>query len=134
MKSAHTASIRPTTPARSDLSVLVVDDDVDVRTVIAEALEGQGYSVATASDGAAALAILRTRAPRLILLDLTMPVMDGVEFRDAQMDDLDLSAIPTVVITGRPEAGQLGGLFVRGCLGKPLELGELLRLVAHYCA
>jgi CheY-like chemotaxis protein len=116
------------------VSVLVVDDDLDIRTVIGEVLEGEGYSVATAADGAAALDILRTRTPRLILLDLTMPNMDGAAFRQAQLKDLELAAIPTVVMTARTDPrAQVGRLFVRGCLSKPIQLRDLLRIVVHYC-
>jgi CheY-like chemotaxis protein len=98
-------------------------------------LEIEGYSVATAANGVAALEILRTQTPRLILLDLTMPVMGGVEFRHVQMDNLELAAIPTVVLTARSNPGnQVGKLSVRGCLAKPIRLEELLRIVAHYCS
>jgi CheY-like chemotaxis protein len=83
----------------------------------------------------AALDILKTRPPRLILLDLTMPVMGGTEFRKVQLEDLELAAIPTVVMTARRDPGtQVSGLSVRACLAKPLQLDELLRIVAHYCS
>lgn len=118
-----------------DLAVLVVDDDFDIRSTIEDVLKGEGYSVATAADGVAALDVLRSRAPRLILLDLTMPNMGGLEFRQHQMENLDLAAIPTVVMTARRDPGtQVAGLSVRGCLAKPIQLDELLRIVAHYCA
>ena len=120
--------------SRPNLSVLVVDDDVDIRSTLEEVLRGEGYSVATAGDGVAALDVIRTSPPRLILLDLNMPVMGGTEFRLVQMEDLDLAAIPTVVMTARPDPGmQVAGLSVRGCLAKPIHLDDLLRIVAHYC-
>jgi CheY-like chemotaxis protein len=118
----------------AELSVLIVDDG-DIRAVIADALRTAGYQVETAANGAEAMTILRTRLPRLILLDLSMPVMSGTEFRQAQMENLELAAIPTIVMTGRPNPGaELAGLSVRGCLAKPIQLPELLRLVEHYCA
>jgi CheY-like chemotaxis protein len=125
----------PSTKEASELSVLVVDDDPDIREIVADVLAIEGYSVATAANGVAALEILRTRRPRLILLDLTMPVMGGVEFRHVQMENLELAAIPTVVLTARSNPGnQVGKLSVRGCLAKPIRLDELLRIVAHYCS
>jgi CheY-like chemotaxis protein len=118
----------------AELSVLVVDDE-EIGSIVANALEAEGYQVATAANGAEALAILRTRLPRLILLDLSMPVMGGKEFRHAQMESLELAAIPTIVMTAHLNPGvEVAGLSVRACLTKPIQLPELLRLVAHYCS
>jgi CheY-like chemotaxis protein len=117
------------------VAVLIVDDDRDIRCTMQEILEEEGYSVATAENGAAALEHLRRIRPQLILLDLTMPVMDGVSFRERQLEDEILAAIPTVVMTARSDAGKdAGPLLVRGCLSKPIDLNELLALVRHYCA
>jgi|HubBroStandDraft_1064217.scaffolds.fasta_scaffold00824_4 two-component system, chemotaxis family, chemotaxis protein CheY len=120
--------------AANSVAVLIVDDDKDIRDTIQELLEYEGYSVATAENGAAALDRLRHVHPQLILLDLAMPVMDGISFREEQMNSDSLAAIPTIVMSARPDPGKdAGPLLVRGCLGKPLDLEELLTLVAHYC-
>ena len=66
--------------ARPDRPVLVVDDDAAIRRVIAAAVAEEGYAVAEAADGAAALALVRAAPPCLILLDLRMPGMNGWEF------------------------------------------------------
>jgi CheY-like chemotaxis protein len=122
------------TDAARPIDVLVIDDDRDIRDTIQELLEGEGYSVATAENGAAALQKLRHVRPQLILLDLMMPVMDGASFREAQMNDESLAAIPTVVMSARNDPGkEAGPLLVRACLSKPIELDDLLALVAHYC-
>jgi CheY-like chemotaxis protein len=124
---ASTDALRP-------IGVLVVDDDRDIRDTIQELLEGEGYSVATAENGAVALRQLQHVHPQLILLDLRMPVMDGASFREAQMNDESLAAIPTIVMSARSDPGkEAGPLLVRACLSKPIELDELLALVAHYC-
>jgi CheY-like chemotaxis protein len=116
------------------VAVLIVDDDKDIRDTIQELLEDEGYSVATAENGAEALERLRRVHPQLILLDLTMPVMDGISFREEQMNSDSLAAIPTIVMSARADPGKdAGPLLVRACLGKPLDLEELLTLVAHYC-
>jgi CheY-like chemotaxis protein len=120
--------------ARSDVAVLIVDDDRDIRDTLQELLEYEGYDVATAENGVVALARLQDFRPKLILLDLTMPVMDGATFRDVQMSDESFAAIPTIVMTARGNPGRdAGPMFVRGCLAKPIELEELLKLVEHYC-
>jgi CheY-like chemotaxis protein len=116
------------------VAVLIVDDDRDIRDTIREVLEEEGYSVDTAENGAAALDKLRRVRPRLILLDLTMPVMDGASFRERQLSDESLAAIPTIVLTARNNPGKdAGPLLVRACLPKPIDLDELCTLVAHYC-
>jgi CheY-like chemotaxis protein len=113
---------------------LVVDDDRDIRDTLQELLQEEGYSVATAENGAVALSRLQNLRPQLILLDLTMPVMDGIRFREQQMNDEALAAIPTIVMTARNDPGKdAGPLLVRACLSKPIDLDELLLLVAHYC-
>jgi CheY-like chemotaxis protein len=113
--------------------VLVVDDDGDIRDTLAELLESEGYEVAVAAHGEEALAYLRSApAPRLILLDLMMPVMNGFEFRAEQLRDARLAAIPVVVITaGRPS--NASSLNAKAVLTKPLGMFELLALVSDHC-
>jgi CheY-like chemotaxis protein len=116
--------------------VLVVDDDRDIRSVLGEVLEDEGYATAAAPNGSEALRLLRAGLrPCVILLDLTMPGMDGWDFRADQLRDPDLSAIPVVVITAagfRAETiqGQLGGV---GFIRKPLPLEDVLVAVAQSC-
>jgi CheY-like chemotaxis protein len=124
----------PQTEGGRPVAILVIDDDRDIRDTLQELLEDEGYCVATAENGAVALARLQHMRPQLILLDLTMPVMDGIRFRERQMNDEALAAIPTIVMTARNDPGKdAGPLLVRACLSKPIDLDELLMLVAHYC-
>ena len=115
--------------------ILIVEDDASVREALAIFLEGEGYAVVEAGDGAEALARLRTNEPvGLILLDLMMPVMNGWEFRDAQTRDPRLASIPVVVITADNSAVQKAAhAGVAGFLLKPLEFPELLTYVDRYC-
>ncbi|MFN7133713.1 MAG: response regulator, partial [Myxococcales bacterium] len=69
-------SVQPRVPSRR---VLVVDDNIDAATLLAEALEAHGYAVALAHDGPAALQIARSFEPEVALLDIGLPVMDGFE-------------------------------------------------------
>src|SRR5579862_4027549 len=87
------------TDIEDSLSILVVDDDRSIRQTLCEILQDEGYTVSTARNGAEALEILKHRRPRLILLDLNMPVMNGGDFRLVQRFDPVLRRIPTVVLT-----------------------------------
>jgi CheY-like chemotaxis protein len=115
-------------------SVLVVDDDVDIRLVLRMILEGNGYAVIEAADGGEALARLREHLPCVILLDLMMPGVDGFQFRAIQQQDPKLAAIPVVILSGggavEKKAEELG---VAGYLAKPPELRQLLAEVSRYC-
>jgi CheY-like chemotaxis protein len=111
-------------------TVLVVEDDLDIREVMRMVLEASGYQVLEAGDGAEALAVARAHRPRLILLDLMMPGMDGFQFRESQLRDPAIAAIPVVIVSGGgavPEkAAELGAA---GYLVKPTDLQRLLAVM-----
>jgi CheY-like chemotaxis protein len=92
------AWIEPDAPAT--LTVLVIEDDDDVREALVETFEEQGYATAGAAHGQAALDYLRdaTELPCLIVLDLMMPVMDGRKFRLAQLATPGLANIPVIIL------------------------------------
>jgi CheY-like chemotaxis protein len=120
-----------TTPAR----ILLVEDDAAIRETVAELLEEEGYEVVRAQDGADALARLaEAEAPGLILLDLSMPVMDGWAFRTAQRRDPRLAAIPTVVVSaGHADPWSVAGLEPAAVLAKPFDLDRLIATVHRLC-
>jgi CheY-like chemotaxis protein len=110
--------------------VLVVDDDDGVRELITSALADEGYDVATARDGAEALASARRDPPALILLDIRMPVMDGRDFARAYREATGPHApilVCTAALDGAETARAMGA---DGFLGKPFLLDELLGAVA----
>jgi two-component system response regulator MprA len=115
-------------------SILLVDDDADLRDSLEDALRAEGYEVSTAVNGKDALHLLREVSvrPDLILLDIMMPEMDGWAFRGEQRKDPCLAWIPVIVFTayGSPRdiASQLGAV---GFLKKPLRLHELLSAIAR---
>jgi CheY-like chemotaxis protein len=114
--------------------VLIVDDDRDIRETLQEILEQEGYEVATAKDGLDALETARDERPAIILLDLFMPVMDGLEFRRRQLLDPALAEIPVVVVSAA--AGiedSISALGVAAHLEKPLRIEQLFEVVARYC-
>jgi CheY-like chemotaxis protein len=116
-------------------AVLVVDDDVDTRELLADVLRGAGYLVETAGNGRDALELLQDNLPlpRMILLDIEMPVMNGAEFRETQRKDAQWIRIPTVVMTGSREEPLLD-LAVDDTLRKPFTTDDLLSIVARYCS
>ena len=114
-------------------SILIVEDDLDVREALTQVLEFEGYSVVGATNGQEALDRLRAgEQPSLILLDLMMPVMDGLQFRAAQVRDPSLAHIPVIVISADGKVDQkVAALGVAGYMKKPLDVDSLLAMIAR---
>jgi CheY-like chemotaxis protein len=114
--------------------VLVVDDDLAVRLLVAEVLRREGYSVQTAQDGRQALEFLtHAERPSVILLDLAMPVMDGWAFRAAQTRDPALARVPVVVFSSeRDAAAQAERLGAAAYVSKTVPLDELIGAVRRF--
>jgi CheY-like chemotaxis protein len=109
--------------------ILVVEDDDNIRELVDLVLSGAGYEVHTASDGAAALQVVGTTPPDLVLLDMRMPVMDGWEFARRYRARPEPPA-PIVVLTAARDAAQRAQeIHATGYLGKPFNVQELLTLV-----
>lgn len=122
---------------RHHKSILVVDDDFDVRTGIQEVLEDEGHVVVPAANGAEAMDLLTSGLrPALILLDLMMPIMDGFEFCHSWARDSRISTIPLFIVSAdRDTAGKAKTCGATGYLAKPIELDDLLSVAARYtCA
>lgn len=116
---------------RAARAILIVDDDIDIRETISMVLEDEGYSVACAENGLEALRYLREHgAPDLILLDLMMPVMDGVEFCIQKRQDPRFAEIPVVVVTASGQAREHASVLnAKAWIYKPLALDTLLEKV-----
>ncbi len=115
-------------------SVLVVDDDKDIREIICDVLNDEGYRTVAAADGEEALELLRHGGPYcLVLLDLMMPVKDGWTFRQEQQADPAIADVPVFVVTaaGSPDRTQLGA--IKGILHKPVNFKDLLGAVQAFC-
>ncbi|MHA7634501.1 response regulator [Corallococcus sp. M7] len=118
------------TPARS--IILIVDDEPDLREVVAELLEMEDYTVLQAANGQAALDVLAANAqPCLVLLDLMMPVMDGHEFLHRLREDERYRELPVLMLTAHFSAKVPPGTV--GLLRKPVDIAELLAMVARHC-
>jgi CheY-like chemotaxis protein len=113
--------------------VLLVEDNDDVREMMALALQLAGASVACAANGRDALALLKGRpAPNLILLDLMMPVMNGWELSAALKRDEALAKVPIVVISAMGEAGA-AELQPAEFISKPVDIDHLIDVVTEHC-
>ncbi len=87
--------------------VLLVEDDDELRSLLSELLELEGFNVASVCNGRQALDHLRAHDhPDLIVLDLMMPVMNGAEFRAEQLLDAELAPIPVVVVSASTDVKQ----------------------------
>lgn len=113
-------------------AVLVVDDEEDVREALAALIGRWGFEVVTAGSGREALALLRSGpAPRLLLLDLTMPDVNGWSVRADMLADPELSRIPVVLLSGVADAPlQSKVLQTEDLLSKPIDV-EKLRALLH---
>jgi CheY-like chemotaxis protein len=113
--------------------ILLIEDDHDIADSVAEALTDEGHRVAMVANGREALTWLEAHPPpKVILLDLMMPVMDGWQFRDLQKQDPRFAAIPIVVMsacTGRADVARLAADDV---LAKPVDLHRLHAAVQRF--
>ncbi|MDP2345269.1 MAG: response regulator [Deltaproteobacteria bacterium] len=111
-------------------SVLIVDDEPDVRESLAEIFEDAGYSASTAADGDEALRILEHADPCVVLLDLLMPIMNGNEVYAQMQRDPRLAAVPVIVTTSQPSLAPSGLLIMK----KPVNVKRLLAAVSQLCS
>jgi two-component system cell cycle response regulator DivK len=116
------------------LTVLVVEDYADAREIIQLILEGAGYAVITATDGAQALVQAATHRPDAILMDVFMPILDGVEATRRLKADPALRETPVIAYTAKAtRAPEWDRLFTAVCL-KPCDPDALLRLIDQVLA
>lgn len=117
-------------------TILVVDDDPDIREIVADILVDEGYDARGAENGQQALRMLREGGlrPDLILLDMMMPELDGWGFCAEQQRSRDLATIPVVLFTAHELPGHAAEqMQVAGFLKKPVRLAQLLDAVRRHC-
>jgi len=112
-------------------SVLIVEDDEDIRAAMAELLESEGFEVSVASNGKEGLEVLGQMVPPcLVLLDLMMPVMNGEDFLRHVRQDPALNVVPIIIVTA---SGQTALPGTQGILKKPFEITDLFSTVNAHC-
>ncbi len=113
-------------------TILLVEDNDDVREMMAMALELGGHAVSSAANGREALNLLEAgERPGLILVDLMMPVMNGWEFRAALQKNPELSTLPVVVVSA-VTAESAKALGNTRCIAKPVDIDRMLDLVGEF--
>lgn len=118
----------------AEIRILVVEDYDDVRAMMRIFLELHGYTVFEASDGYEAVQMARRHIPDLILLDLAMPVMDGLEAAAKIRSHSEIAAIPIVAVTAFDDSFREKALSA-GCnevIAKPIDIEQLRSIVHSY--
>lgn len=120
----------PTEPTRAPAArVLVVDDEADLAAILANRLRRAGYEVTLAADGLVALELIGRDRPDLVLLDVRMPRLDGIETLRRLRQDGDTARLPAIVMTANAEDSDRARALEAGadaCLAKPFETAEML--------
>lgn len=115
------------------MRVLIVDDEAEIRDVLSLLLAGEDIEVLAAEDGWEGLRLARDEQPDLILMDIHMPVLDGVTATALLKRDPRTAHIPVIAMSaGRNLRRQSSGLSADGLLAKPFDLDELLAHVGLY--
>jgi CheY-like chemotaxis protein len=115
------------------VDVMIVDDDVPLRESLLEWLQLEGFVTIAACNGAEALWLARDRCPRVVLLDLEMPILNGWQFLERRRCDRELARIPVVILSALP-AGSAGRYDIAGQLPKPIEEERLLAMLRPFLA
>lgn len=122
-------------------SILVVDDDADIRELLVDVLTQAGYEVTATDDGIGAMTMLKKRVPDLIILDVMMPVIDGPHLMQVirNNDNPEMWQVPILVCSASEKIDEIltaseFNIAPEDCLRKPFEIANLLRLVAERLA
>jgi CheY-like chemotaxis protein len=114
---------------------MVVEDYDDTRALLKQGLEGLGYSVLEASNGQEAVDIAGRECPDLILMDLDLPILDGIAATQRIRQHANLASVPIVAVTAYPMSYTHVKAFAKGCdeyMAKPIDMSELAKLVNRY--
>lgn len=115
--------------------ILIIEDDYSTRAILKLSLENASYEVITAENGSEAMELLATmkHLPALILLDMVMPVMNGIEFRKLQMANKKISRIPVILLTANNNFQDYKErLQAYEFLNKPVDIKDLLYIIENF--
>ena len=116
-------------------TIMVVEDYDDTRMLLKHGLEGLGYTVLEASNGQEAVDIAEREHPDLILMDLDLPILDGIAATQRIRQQSELEKVPIVAVTAYPLSYTRVKAFAKGCdeyMAKPIDMTELAQLVNRY--
>ncbi|CAN5844540.1 response regulator [soil metagenome] len=116
-------------------TIMVVEDYDDTRLMLRQALESRGYRVLEAMNGQEAVDIADREHPDLILMDLDLPILDGISATQRIRQQAEMDGVPIVAVTAYPMSYTRVKAFARGCdeyMAKPIDLAELEELVTRY--
>jgi two-component system cell cycle response regulator len=114
--------------------ILSIDDSKTIRTIVARALRPYDCTVCEATNGEEGIAVANRELPDLIILDITMPVMDGVTMLNHRMNDDTLKRIPVIMLTaesGRENVQYIARLGIRDYIAKPFKDDELIEKITR---
>ena len=114
---------------------MVVEDYDDTRALLKFGLEGMGYSVLEASNGQEAVDIAERERPDLILMDLDLPILDGIAATQRIRQQAEMENVPIVAVTAYPMSYTHVKAFAKGCneyMPKPIDMSKLAELVDRY--
>jgi CheY-like chemotaxis protein len=118
-----------------DFTVLVVEDDPDIRELLKLTLEVAGYRVIEAENGFDGIAAARQQEPDAILMDMSMPLMDGCQCTRLIRQNSRLATVPIIACTAYNRWEWRGKAILAGCtdfLTKPVEVRKLLTMLSRY--
>lgn len=116
-------------------TIMVVEDYDDTRMLLKHGLERLGYSVLEASNGQEAVDIAGREHPDLILMDLDLPILDGIAATQCIRQQPELESVPIVAVTAYPLSYTHVKAFAKGCneyMPKPIDMEQLEQLVIRY--
>jgi CheY-like chemotaxis protein len=115
-------------------SILIVEDDMDIRNALRDMVELDGYYAETAENGADAMRKLNDMPkPCLIILDIMMPVMNGLEFLAASERDSRIVTVPVVIVTAYEAIARRERSRAAGIVGKPIDIDRLRKFILDFC-
>ena len=120
---------------KSGRTIMIVEDYDDTRILLRRVLERLGYSVLEASNGQEAVDIADREHPDLILMDLDLPILDGIAATQRIRQQAEMEKVPIVAVTAYPMSYTHVKAFAKGCdeyMPKPIDTTELERLVTRY--
>lgn len=120
---------------KSTRTIMIVEDYDDTRLLLKHGLEGLGYSVLEASNGQEAVDIADREHPDLILMDLDLPILDGIAATQKIRQQSHMESVPIVAVTAYPMSYSRVKAFAKGCneyMPKPIDMSELASLVNRY--